>query len=98
LLFGVASVVEILAATRCPRSTISWTRFSTVLRPAAGSLLAASVLWPVEGSAGGAGAGVAVGAPTALAPHALKSMARAASTTFTAGFANPSSAWSRTVW
>ena len=31
----------------------------------------------------------AVGAPAALVPHAAKTMLRAASTTFTAGLANP---------
>jgi len=33
--------------------------------------------------------GSAVGAPTALVPHAAKSVLRAASTTLTAGLANP---------
>ena len=62
---------------------------STVLRPAAGSLLAASVLWPVSDPLTALALGVAVGAPTALLPHAAKSMLRAASTALTAGLANP---------
>ena len=87
-LFGVASVVEI-AADKVPALDHLLDMVSTVLRPAAGSLLAASVLWPVKDPLAALALGVAVGAPTALAPHALKSMARAASTTFTAGLANP---------
>ena len=88
VLFGVASVVEI-AADKVPALDHFLDVVSTVLRPAAGSLLAASVLWPVKDPLAALALGVAVGAPTALAPHALKVMARAASTTFTAGFANP---------
>jgi hypothetical protein len=87
-LFGVASVVEI-AADKVPALDHFLDAISTVLRPAAGSLLAASVLWPVKDPLPALALGVAVGAPTALAPHALKTMARAASTTFTAGLANP---------
>jgi hypothetical protein len=88
VLFGAASVVEI-AADKVPALDHFLDAISTVLRPAAGSLLAASVLWPIQDPLPALALGVAVGAPTALAPHALKSMARAASTTFTAGFANP---------
>lgn len=88
VLFGAASVVEI-AADKVPALDHLLDVISTVLRPAAGSLLAASVLWPVKDPLAALALGAAVGAPTALVPHALKSMARAASTTFTAGFANP---------
>jgi hypothetical protein len=87
-LFGVASVVEIVA-DKVPALDHFLDAISTVLRPAAGSLLAASVLWPVKDPVAALALGAAVGAPTALAPHAVKAMARAASTTFTAGLANP---------
>ena len=60
-----------------------------MLRPAAGSLLAASVLWQVSDPLTALALGVAVGAPTSLVPHAAKSLLRAASTTFTGGLANP---------
>jgi hypothetical protein len=88
VLFGVASVVEI-AADKVPALDHVLDALSTVLRPAAGALLAASVLWPVNDPVTALALGVAVGAPVALVPHAAKSIARAASTTFTAGLANP---------
>ena len=87
-LFGVASVVEIVA-DKVPALDHLLDALSTVLRPAAGSLLAASVLWPISDPLTAIALGVAVGAPSALVPHAAKSALRAASTTFTAGFANP---------
>lgn len=87
-LFGAASVVEI-AADKVPALDHALDAVSTVLRPAAGALLAASVMWPVTDPLLAISLGVAVGAPTALAPHAAKSMLRAASTAVTAGLANP---------
>ena len=87
-LFGVASVVEI-AADKVPALDHLLDALSTVLRPAAGSLLAASALWPASDPLTALALGVAVGAPAALVPHAAKTMLRAASTTFTAGLANP---------
>ena len=62
---------------------------STLLRPAAGSLLAASVLLPIADPLTALALGALVGVPSALVPHAAKSALRAASTTFTAGLANP---------
>jgi hypothetical protein len=87
-LFGVASVVEIVA-DKVPALDHKLDVLSTVLRPAAGSLLAASVLWPVSDPLTAIALGVAVGAPSALIPHAAKSALRTASTAFTAGLANP---------
>jgi hypothetical protein len=55
----------------------------------AGALLAASVLGTVTDPLTSLVLGTAVGAPSALIPHALKSAARVASTTTTAGLANP---------
>jgi hypothetical protein len=86
--FAAASLIEVVA-DKVPALDHLLDAVSTVLRPAAGSLLAASVLWPVQDPTTALALGVAVGAPTALVPHAMKSMARAASTTFTAGLANP---------
>jgi uncharacterized membrane protein len=88
ILFGVATVVE-MAADKVPALDHLLDALSTVVRPAAGSLLAASVLWPVSDPLTALSLGVAVGAPAALLPHAGKSMLRAASTALTAGLANP---------
>ena len=88
LILGLASLVEI-AADKVPALDHALDLVSTVLRPAAGSLLAASVLWPINDPLVATCVGIAVGAPTALVPHATKSLLRAASTTFTAGLANP---------
>ena len=88
ILFGVATVIEILA-DKIPAVDHALDSLSTVLRPAAGSLLAASVLWQVSDPLTALALGVAVGAPTSLVPHAAKSLLRAASTTLTGGLANP---------
>jgi hypothetical protein len=56
---------------------------------AAGALLAASVLGRVSDPLTAAVLGAVAGAPAALVPHATKSAFRAASTTLTAGLANP---------
>jgi uncharacterized protein DUF4126 len=88
ILFGVATVIEIVA-DKVPAVDHALDSLSTVLRPAAGSLLAASVLWQVSDPLTALALGVAVGAPTSLVPHAAKSLLRAASTTFTGGLANP---------
>lgn len=88
ILFGVATVVEI-AGDKIPAVDHALDALSTVLRPAAGSLLAASVLWSVSDPLTALALGTAVGAPSALVPHAAKSTLRIASTAFTGGLANP---------
>lgn len=88
ILFGVATVVEI-AGDKIPAVDHALDALSTVLRPAAGSLLAASVLWQVSDPVTAMALGIAVGAPSALVPHAAKSTLRVVSTTFTGGLANP---------
>ena len=88
ILFGVATVIEILG-DKIPAVDHTLDSISTILRPAAGSLLAASVLWQVSDPLTALTLGVAVGAPTSLVPHAAKSLLRAASTTLTGGLANP---------
>jgi uncharacterized protein DUF4126 len=88
ILFGVATVVEMLG-DKIPAVDHTLDALSTVLRPAAGSLLAASVLWRVPDPLTALALGVAVGAPSALVPHAAKSALRAASTALTGGIANP---------
>ena len=88
ILFGVASVIEIVG-DKVPAVDHGLDMLSTVLRPAAGALLAASVIWEVRDPLTAIAIGVAVGAPSALVPHAAKTVVRAASTTLTGGLANP---------
>jgi hypothetical protein len=87
-LFGVATVVE-LVGDKIPAVDHALDAIGTVLRPVAGALLAASVLWEVQDPLTAVALGVVVGAPSALVPHAAKSALRALSTTLTAGIANP---------
>ena len=61
----------------------------TPLRPAAGALLAAAVLGTVSDPLTALALGTAVGAPSALVPHAAKTALRTVSTTLTGGLANP---------
>ncbi len=88
VLFGVATLLE-LAGDKIPALDHALDAVSTVLRPAAGALLAASMLGRVSDPLVALVLGIALGAPTALLPHAAKSGLRAASTAMTAGLANP---------
>src|SRR4029078_9599728 len=88
LLFGLATLIEVLA-DKVPALDHALDALSTVLRPAAASLLAASVFGDFVDPLTAVILGVVVGAPTSLVPHAAKSPLRLASTTFTAGLANP---------
>lgn len=88
VLFGVATLVEI-AGDKIPAVDHALDALSTVLRPAAGALLASSVLWSISDPLTALALGTAVGAPSALVPHAAKSTLRIASTAFTGGLANP---------
>jgi hypothetical protein len=88
ILFGTATIIEIVG-DKVPAVDHALDMLSTVLRPAAGSLLAASVLWQVHDPLTALALGVAVGAPAALVPHAAKTALRAASTSLTFGLANP---------
>jgi hypothetical protein len=88
VLFAVATVVEIVG-DKFPAVDHALDSISTVLRPAAGALLAASVMWQISDPLTAMALGVAVGAPSALVPHAAKSLLRAGSTALTGGLANP---------
>jgi hypothetical protein len=88
ILFGVATAVE-LVGDKMPAVDHLLDTLGTVLRPAAGALLAASVLGTVSDPLTSIVLGTAVGAPSALVPHAAKSALRLASTATTAGLANP---------
>jgi len=88
VVFAAATVLEI-TADKIPVLDHLLDTVSTLLRPAAGSLLAASALGVVLEPLTAAVLGVVVGAPFALLPHAVKSASRTLSTTLTAGLANP---------
>jgi Domain of unknown function (DUF4126) len=88
VLFGAATAIEVVG-DKIPAVDHALDVLGTPLRPAAGALLAASVLGTVTDPLTSLVLGTAVGAPSALMPHAVKSAVRAASTTFTGGVANP---------
>jgi Domain of unknown function (DUF4126) len=87
-LFALATVIEILG-DKVPTVDHALDILSTFLRPAAGAVLAASVFGRITDPVQSVVLGIVVGAPSALVPHAAKAALRAASTTFTAGLANP---------
>ena len=86
--FALATVVEIVG-DKIPVVDHALDLIGTPLRPAAGALLAASVLGTVADPLTAIVLGTTVGAPSALVPHAAKSVLRAASTAATGGLANP---------
>jgi Domain of unknown function (DUF4126) len=88
LLFAVATAIEI-AADKIPALDHALDAVSTLVRPAAGALLAASALGTVTDPLTAIVLGVVVGAPSSLIPHAAKSAVRAVSTAMTAGLGNP---------
>jgi hypothetical protein len=88
ILFGLASVIEILA-DKVPAVDHALDVVGTVARPVAATVLAASVFGSFADPLTAVALGAAVGAPTALVPHAGKSVLRAASSALTAGVANP---------
>jgi hypothetical protein len=88
VLFGAATLIE-LVGDKVPAVDHALDVIGTPLRPAAGALLAASVLGTVSDPLTALALGTAVGAPSALVPHAAKSALRTVSTTLTGGLANP---------
>lgn len=88
LLFGVATILEIVA-DKVPALDHGLDALSTVVRPAAGTLLAASAIGVVTDPLTALALGLAVGAPTAAVPHAAKAALRGASSALTGGLANP---------
>jgi hypothetical protein len=87
-LFGVATVVE-LVGDKFPAVDHTLDAIGTVVRPAAGALLAASTMYEIHSPLVACVLGLVVGAPTAMVPHATKMAARAASSTFSFGLVNP---------
>ena len=88
VIFAIATLIEI-AGDKIPVVDHALDAIGTPLRPAAGALLASSVLGTVSDPLTAIVLGTAVGAPSALVPHAAKSALRAASTVTTGGLANP---------
>src|SRR5687767_8429153 len=88
ILFGLASVIEIVA-DKVPAIDHALDVIGTVVRPLAATVLAASVFGSFADPLTAVALGAAIGAPTALVPHAGKSVLRAASSALTAGVANP---------
>lgn len=88
IVFGVATVIEIVA-DKVPALDHALDTISTVIRPAAGAVVAAAVLVRIDDPLIASVVGLLVGAPVAFAPHVAKASARAVSTGTTAGFANP---------
>lgn len=86
--FGIATVLEIVA-DKVPVLDHGLDAVSTVVRPLAATLLSAAVMFQINDPLWALGLGLIVGAPMALVPHAAKSGVRVASTTTTAGLANP---------
>lgn len=87
-IFALATALEFLG-DKVPTVDHALDMLSTFLRPAAGAVLAASAFGRIADPAQSIALGIAIGAPSALVPHAAKAALRAASTTFTAGLGNP---------
>jgi len=88
ILFGTATVVELLG-DKVPWADHALDTVSTFIRPAAGVLLSASVMWQITDPVYALALGLVVGAPAAAVPHVLKSGVRVASTATTGGLLNP---------
>ncbi len=87
-LFGIATAIELIG-DKVPAVDHALDVIGTPLRPAAGALLAAAVLGRISDPLTALVLGTAVGAPSALVPHAAKSALRATATAVTGGIANP---------
>ena len=88
VVLAVASVLEVLG-DKIPAVDHAIDALGTPLKLGAGALLAAAAFGTVSDPLTATLLGVAVGAPTALVPHAAKSLLRVASSAVTGGLANP---------
>jgi hypothetical protein len=86
--FLIATIIEVLA-DKVPVVDHALDALSTFLKPVAGMLLAASVLWTVDDPIVAMALGVMVGAPVSLVPHATKATVRGVLSPITAGLAAP---------
>ena len=86
--FAIATVVEVLA-DKIPVVDHALDALSTFLKPVAGMVLAASVMWTVDDPIVALALGVMVGAPASLVPHTAKATLRGVLSPITAGLAAP---------
>jgi hypothetical protein len=86
--FAIAAVIELLA-DKIPVVDHALDALSTFLKPAAGMVLAASVMWTVDDPIVALALGVMVGAPASLVPHTAKATLRGVLSPITAGLAAP---------
>lgn len=86
--FLIATLIE-LVGDKIPAVDHALDALSTLLKPAAGMVLAASVLWTVEDPIVAMALGLMVGAPSAFVPHAAKATVRGVVSPLTAGLAAP---------
>jgi hypothetical protein len=88
ILFIIATVIELIA-DKIPVVDHALDVLSTFLKPAAGMVLAASVMWTVDDPIVALALGVMVGAPASMVPHAAKATLRGVLSPITAGLAAP---------
>jgi len=86
--FAIATVIEVLA-DKIPVVDHALDALSTFLKPVAGMVLAASVMWTVDDPIVALALGVMVGAPASLVPHTAKATLRGVLSPITAGIAAP---------
>ncbi len=86
--FAIATVIELLA-DKVPVVDHALDALSTFLKPLAGMVLAASVMWTVDDPIVALALGVMVGAPASLVPHTAKATLRGVLSPITAGLAAP---------
>ena len=86
--FLIATIIEMIA-DKIPVVDHALDSLSTFLKPVAGMVLAASVLWTVDDPIVALALGVMVGAPASLLPHTAKATVRGVLSPLTAGLAAP---------
>jgi hypothetical protein len=86
--FVLATMIEVIA-DKIPVVDHALDALSTVLKPVAGIVLAASVLWTVDDPLVALALGVMVGAPASFGPHAAKATLRGVLSPITGGLAAP---------
>ncbi|MBK5255098.1 MAG: DUF4126 domain-containing protein [Vicinamibacteria bacterium] len=86
--FLIATIVELIA-DKIPVVDHALDTLSTFLKPVAGMVLAASVLWTVDDPIVALALGAMVGTPASLLPHTAKATVRGVLSPITAGLAAP---------
>ena len=86
--FVIATVIEMIA-DKIPVVDHALDALSTFLKPVAGIVLAASVMWTVDDPIVALALGVMVGTPAAVLPHTAKATVRGVLSPITAGLASP---------